>query len=71
MENYFKIIAAYATGLTDHINITDVEVRRDLRLQQLFGKSVKSLTTEEEDLLDVSGVIKLAEKFKKPVIIGV
>lgn len=27
MENYFKILAAYATGLTDHINITEMESR--------------------------------------------
>lgn len=68
MENYFKILTAYATGLTDHINITEMEIHEDLRLAELFRTPVMDLVREHQ--LSVAGVIEMAEKYGKAVIIG-
>ncbi len=69
MEYYFKIIAAYATGLIDHINITEVEVHEDRRLAELFRTPVMDLV--KENPLNITGVIELAEQYNKPIIVGV
>lgn len=69
MENYFKILAAYVTGLTDHINITEIEVREDFRLAELFRTPVIDLV--QESYLCTAGVIQMAEEYGKPVAIGV
>ena len=68
MEKYFKILAAYAIGLIDHINITDIEVRQDYRLAQLFRTPIMDLGKEET--LNTAGVIEMAEIFGKPIIIN-
>lgn len=68
MEKYFKILAAYATDLIDHINITDVEVRQDNRLAELFRTPIMNLVKEES--LNTAGVIEMAEKYGKPIIIN-
>ena len=68
MEKYFKILAAYAIGLTDHINITDIEVREDCRLAQLFRTPIMDL--EKEETLNAAGVIEMAETFRKPILIN-
>lgn len=67
MERYFKILAAYAIGLTDHINITDIEVYQDYRLAQLFRTPIMDL--EKEETLNTAGIIEMADKFCKPIII--
>ncbi len=69
MEKYFKILAAYAIGLTDHINITEMEVHQDFRLAELFRTPIVELVKEEP--LCVTGVIEMVEEFRKPTIIGV
>ncbi len=68
MEKYFKILAAYAIGLIDHINITDIEVRQDFRLAQLFRTPIMDL--EKEETLNSAGVIEMADTFCKPIIIN-
>lgn len=69
MEKYFKILAAYAIGLTDHINITEMEIHQDFRLAELFRTPIMELVKEEP--LCVTGVIEMVEKYRKPTIIGV
>ena len=69
MEKYFKILAAYAIGLIDHINITDIEVRQDDRLAQFFRTPVMDL--EKEKTLNNAGIIEMAKTFVKPIIINV
>lgn len=66
MEKYFKILAAYATGVTDHINITEIEVRENYRLAELFRTPIIHLVKEEP--LNIAGIIEMAEKFRKPII---
>ena len=68
MENYFKILAAYAIELTDHINISDIEVHQDYRLAQLFRTPIMDL--QKEETLNTAGVIEMAETFGKPIIIN-
>lgn len=68
MEKYFKIISAYAIGLIDHINITDIEVHQDFRLAQFFRTPITAL--QKEEILNIEGVIEMAEKFRKPIIVG-
>ncbi|MCI9545763.1 MAG: hypothetical protein HFH60_03600 [Lachnospiraceae bacterium] len=68
MEYYFKIIAAYATGLIDHINITEIEVHDDWRLTELFRTPVMDLV--KENPLNVARVIEMAKQYNKPIIIG-
>jgi len=68
LEKYFKILAAYATGLIDHINITDIEVHQDFRLAELFRTPIMNIVKENE--LNMAGVIELAEQVKKPILIN-
>ena len=68
IEKYFHILAAYATGLIDHINITDIEVQQDLRLAKLFRTPVMNIVKGNE--LNISGVIEMAEQIKKPIVIN-
>lgn len=68
MEKYFKILAAYAIGLTNHINITEIEVRQDCRLAELFRTPIMDLVKEKT--LNTAGVIEMVEKFNKPIIIN-
>lgn len=68
MEKYFQILGAYATGLIDHINITELEVREDERLAELFRTPVMNLVKEEA--LETAGVIEMAEAFGKPISIN-
>ena len=69
LEKYFRILAAYATGLIDHINISDIDVQNDYRLAELFRTPIMSIVKENE--LHIAGVIELAEQYKKPIIINV
>ena len=68
MEKYYKILAAYAIGLIDHININDIEVHQDNRLAQLFRTPIMDL--DKEETLNTAGVIEMAETFRKPIIIS-
>lgn len=68
LENYFKILGAYACELTDHINLTDLEIQENMELAQLFRSSVEELTGSEKALLDRAGLIQLAQKFKRPIV---
>ena len=68
VEKYFHILGAYATGLIDHINITDIEVQENLQLAQLFRTPVMNIVKERE--LNIAGVIELAEEVQKPIVIA-
>ena len=68
VEKYFRILAAYATGLIDHINISDIEVKQDFRLAELFRTPIMNIVKERE--LDMEGVIDMANTLNKPIIIG-
>lgn len=68
VEKYFYILAAYATGLIDHINITDIEVHQDLSLEQLFRTPIINIVQEKE--LNIAGVIEMVEQFKKAIVIN-
>ena len=62
VEKYFRILAAYATGLIDHINISDIDVQQDFRLAELFRTPIMNIVKERElDLADMN----------KSVVIGV
>ena len=68
VEKYFYILAAYATGLIDHINITEIEVKQDDRLIELFRTPIVNIVNERR--LDMAGVIDMAESIKRPIIIN-
>ena len=68
MEKYFQIIAAYVTGLTNKLNISETDLKNDKRLQTLFSTSVREITNRKREL-DKMGLIKLAEDAGKPVIV--
>lgn len=70
MEKYFQIIAAYVSGLTNKLNISETDLKNDIRLQTLFSTSVYEVTKKHR-LLDKAGLIKLAQDADKPVIIGI
>lgn len=70
MEKYFQIIAAYVSGLTNKLNISETDLKNDIRLRMLFSTSVYEVTKKNR-LLDKAGLIKLAQDADKPVIIGV
>lgn len=48
MEKYFKIVGAYVVGLSDHINISDIEVQENNTLRELFRTPIKDLINEQE-----------------------
>ena len=64
MERYFKILAAYAIGLIDHINITDNEISQNSALSQFFRTPVMDL--KKDETCHVVGVIELAKQLNKP-----
>ncbi len=68
IEMYFRILAAYAIGLIDHINLTDIEVQEDLELDELFIKPIKDIY--EENKLNIMGIIEKIKKIEKPIIIN-
>ena len=68
IEKYFRILGAYATGIIDHVNITDIDVKQDFRLAELFRTPIVDIVKENE--LKIAGVIELVEKNKKPIIIN-
>ena len=70
MEKYFQIIAAYVSGLTNKLNVTETDLKNDRRLQILFSTSVHEITSKQREL-DKMGLIKLAEDAGKPVLVGV
>ncbi|MDE5753836.1 MAG: hypothetical protein K2H89_04765 [Oscillospiraceae bacterium] len=43
IEYYFKILAAYATGISDHIDIDDFEISNNTELQSIFSMSLQQL----------------------------
>ena len=70
MEKYFQIIAAYVSGLTNKLNISETDLKNDRRLQTLFSTSVYEMTKKKREL-DKMGLIKLAEDAGKPVLVRV
>ena len=70
MEKYFQIIAAYVSQISNKLNITEMDLKNDRRLQTLFSTSVYEITKKNR-LLDKAGLIKLAQDADKPVILGV
>lgn len=68
MEKNFQIIAAYVSGMTTKLNITETDLKNDKRLQTLFNTSVREITNRDNPL-DRTGLIKLAKDAGKPVIV--
>lgn len=68
VDKYFRILSAYATGLIDHINITDIEVEQDFRLAELFRTPIMALIKEKE--LNIAGVIDMANDYQKPIVVN-
>lgn len=68
MEKYFQIVAAYVSGLTNKLNISETDLINDKRLQTLFNTSVYEITNRNREL-DRTGLIKLVQDAGKPVII--
>ncbi len=70
MQKYFQIIAAYVSGLTNKLNISETDLKNDKRLETLFSSSVYEMT-EKNRALDRSGLIKLAMDAGKDVLVMV
>lgn len=70
MQKYFQIIAAYVSGLSNKLNISETDLKNDRRLQTLFNSSVYEMTNKNRDL-DRTGLIKLAEDAGKPILVMV
>jgi len=68
VEKYFRILGAYATGLIDHINISDIEVQKDKRLEMLFRTPIMSIVKQNN--LSLAGVIDMAEQTRKSIVIN-
>lgn len=70
VEQYFKILGAYATGITDRINITNIDVQEDNRLAEILRTPIEYIINKKNPL-DIAGIMELAEKEKKPIILNV
>lgn len=66
---YFKILAAYATGIIDKIDISEKDVVKNLDLMTLFRTPVKYITGKKRAILDTSGIIEMINEYKKPVVV--
>lgn len=66
---YFKILAAYATGMIDKIDISEKDVIENLDLMTLFRTPVKYIVGKKREILDTSGVIEMLNKYKKPIVV--
>ena len=75
LENYFRILGAYACGMTDHINLSDLEIADNPELSALFrmpvDRLVTPLTDKQMDALNTSGMIQLVQRYQQPIILGV
>ena len=68
IDKYFRILAAFATQLIDHIDITDIEVQQDFRLAELFRTPIMTLVNGKES--NLAGILEMAEEYKRPVMIN-
>lgn len=69
ISNYFKILAAYATGMIDKIEISDKDIVQNFELMKLFRTPVKYISGNAKDILEISGVIDLIKEYGKPVVV--
>lgn len=67
IEQYFKILGAYAIGIIDHINITDIDVITDNTLNELFIRPIPNIIRENN--FDIQSIIKVAKQKQKPKIV--
>lgn len=69
VSNYFKILASYATGMINKIDISEKDVVKDNRLMKLFRTPIKYIVGKNEEMLNTSGIIELIEEYRKPIIV--
>lgn len=67
MDMYFKIIASFATGLTDRINITDKDIYKNDTLRYLFSSNINNLTNEVYYNNAITSMIVEAKNYSKPI----
>lgn len=70
MEIYFKIIASFATGLIDRINITNNDIYENNMLTYLFRSNINNLTNEGYYNNAITSMIAEAKNYSKPIEIG-
>lgn len=69
LSKYFKIIAAYITGIIDHLNIEEFEVRENDSLAYLLRSDINNIfNPAQQDI--VERIRSEVEKFRKPIIIA-
>ena len=67
MEIYFKIIASFATGLIDRINITNNDIYENNMLTYLFRSNINNLTNEGYYNNAITSMIAEAKNYSKPI----
>lgn len=68
---YFKILAAYITGITDHLNIDEYDVIENKQLKYIFDATPKCLLSGDDSTGIISALIEEAKQFTKPIVFGV
>lgn len=69
LEQYFRILGAYATGMINSIDISTLTVNEDVVLAELFRTPIVNIVQQQQ--LDFSGLTSIVEAKQKPVVIGV
>lgn len=68
VEKYFYILAAYITGMTQFIDIKELDIKENQYLFNLFNTPVVDLF--QHDVLNKSGLIADAQKKNSPIILN-
>ena len=68
VEKYFYILAAYITGMTQFIDIKELDIKENQYLFNLFDTPVVDLF--QHDVLNKSGLIADAQKKNSPIILN-
>lgn len=68
VEKYFYILASYITGMTQFIDIKELDIKEDKKLLHMFNTPVVDLF--QYDVLNKSGLIENAQKKNSPIILN-
>lgn len=70
MVNYFKILAAYITGISKSIDIDDFDVTNNEKLSYIMNSPIQNLFESYNNNQIIDLAIEEVQKYSKPVIIN-
>lgn len=68
---YFKILTAYITGISDNLDIKDCDVLQNEQLAYILNSTPQHLLSGNDNTDIINTIINEAKNFTKPIVIGV